>query len=49
MTPKEFAEVLAIIDKLKIEFNPYLSHDEKELWKQFVDYLKNQVPSDAQF
>lgn len=49
MTPRQLAEILAIIDKLKIERNPFLTREEKEVWKQFVEDLKNQVPDNAQF
>lgn len=40
MTPKDLIEILTIIDKLKIENNPYITRQEKELWKQFADELE---------
>lgn len=40
MTNKEIAEVLALLNKLKIESDPTLTKDEKELWKSFVDEIK---------
>lgn len=43
MTPTDLIEILAIIDKLKIENNPYITRQEKELWKQFVDELKKRA------
>ncbi len=49
MTPRQLAEILSIIDKLKIESNPFLSKGEKEVWKQFVDEIKEQIPTDAHF
>ena len=49
MTPRQLAEILAIIDKIKIESNPNVSREEKEVWKQFVDEIRRQVPEDARF
>ena len=49
MTPRQLAEILAIIDKLKIENDPYFTREEKDVWKQFVDEIKKQVPEDARF
>ena len=43
MTPKQLIETLAALRKLEIENNPNLSHEEKELLKQFIDELKKQV------
>lgn len=37
MTEKELAKLLAIFNKLKIEFNLNLNSDEKELLKQLID------------
>lgn len=49
MTPRQLAEILAIFDKLKIEQNPNLSREQKEIMKQFIDEIKRQVPTDARF
>lgn len=43
MTQKQLAEVLAILNKLKIENNPNLSPYDKELLKSFIDEIKNKV------
>ena len=37
---------LAIIDKMQIERQPYLSKEEKEFFKQMVDEIKNQAEAD---
>lgn len=43
MTPKQLAELLSILDKLKIENDPNLTKREKEIYKQFIDEIKKQV------
>ena len=40
MTNKEIIEVLALLNKVKIEYDPTLTEYEKELWKSFVDEIK---------
>ena len=49
MTPRQLAEILAIIGKLNIESNPNLTREEKEFWKQFVDEIKKKVADNSQF
>lgn len=49
MTPRELAEIMVFVEKIKIESNPFVSQEEKEVWKQFLDYLKHQIPTDAHF
>ena len=43
MTSKQAAEIMALMNKLKIESDPTLSKEEKELWKWFVEEIKKQV------
>lgn len=43
MNIKNLAEILAILDKMQIENNPNLTETEKELYKHFIDEIKNQV------
>lgn len=43
MTQHEWIEILAIIDKIQIENNPYYTKEQKELWKLFVDEMKKQA------
>lgn len=43
MTNKELAEILSILNKIQIENNPNLTETEKELYKHFIDKIKNQV------
>lgn len=43
MTTKELAEIISIFKKLEIENNPNLTETEKELYKHFIDEIKNQV------
>lgn len=43
MTKKEFAEAIALMDKIKVEMNPNLTRQDKELWKTIIDYFKSQV------
>ena len=40
MTNKEIIEVLALLNKVKIEYDPTLTKDERELWESFVDEIK---------
>ena len=49
MTPRQVAEILCIIKKLQIENDPRLTREEKEIWKLYVDALKEQLPKDVQF
>lgn len=41
ITKEQVIEFMAIMDKLKIEFNPNLSTAEKEFLKQMIDQIKN--------
>ena len=43
MNIKNLAEILAILDKMQIENNPNLTEIEKEIYKHFIDEIKNQV------
>ena len=43
MNIKELAEVLSVLNKIQIEINPNLTETEKELYKHFVDEIKNKV------
>lgn len=43
MTPKDLANILAILDKLQIENNPNLNGVERELMKSLIDEIKKQV------
>ena len=43
MTNKQAVELLALLNKLKIESDHSLSKEEKELWKWFVDEIKKQA------
>lgn len=43
MNKVQFTQILAIIDKMKIENSPFLTREEKELWKQFIDEIQKQV------
>ena len=42
-TMKDFAEFLAIIDKMKIQCNDNLSTEEKEILKSVIDEIKKQI------
>ena len=48
MTPRQMIEILSIAKKLQIENDPRLTREEKEIWKLFVDILKEQIPKDSQ-
>ena len=39
----DFVKALALLDKLRLEMNPYLSRDDKECLKQLVDYCQRQI------
>lgn len=43
MTNKELAEFLSILNKIQIDNDPNLTEIEKELYKHFIDEIKNQV------
>ena len=43
MNLRILAEFLAILDKLEIQSNPNLTDLEKEIYKNAIDELKNQV------
>lgn len=43
MTNKELAEFLSILNKIQIDNDPNLTETEKELYKHFIDEIKNQV------
>ena len=43
MNQKELAEIIAIIRKLEIDNRADLTDAEKELMKQFIDFIKEQV------
>lgn len=43
MNQKQLAEIIAIIRKLEIDNRVDLTDAEKELMKQFVDFIKEQV------
>lgn len=43
MSKKQLADILAMLDKLKIDLNPNLDKSEKELYKLFIDELKKYV------
>ena len=43
MTQRELAEIIALFNKLQIENNPSLTESEKEIYKQFIDYIKKLV------
>lgn len=44
----QLANFLAILNKLEIESSPALSREEKELYKQMIDYMKKQVEASNQ-
>jgi hypothetical protein len=43
MTRRDFAEMLAFISKWRIENNPFLPKEQKELRKKLVDEAKKQM------
>ncbi len=43
MNQKQLAEIIAIIRKLEIDNRVDLTDAEKELMKQFIDFIKEQV------
>jgi hypothetical protein len=43
MTIKEAAEILATVDKMKIENDPNLSREQKEALKLLIDWLKDSI------
>lgn len=43
MNAKELAEILSILNKIQIDNDPKLTELEKEIFKQFVDEIKNKV------
>ena len=43
MNLRILAEFLAVLDKLEIQSNPNLTDLEKEIYKNAIDELKNQV------
>lgn len=43
MNQKQLAEIIAIIRKLEIDNCVNLTDIEKELMKQFIDFIKEQV------
>lgn len=43
MNQKQLAEIIAIIRKLEIDNRADLTDAEKELMKQFIDFIKEQV------
>lgn len=43
MNQKQFAEIIAVVRKLEIDNSTDLNDAEKELLKQFIDYIKEQI------
>ena len=43
LNQKQFTEIIAIIRKMEIDNRVDLSDVEKELLKQFIDYVKDQI------
>ena len=43
MTQKQLAEIIAAFNKLEIDNNPYLTHEEKEAMKHLIDEIKKKV------
>ena len=43
MNKNNFVEVLALLNKMKIHSNPYLTEVEKELYKHLIDKIKKQA------
>ena len=43
MNKNNFVEILALLNKMKIHSNPYLTEVEKELYKHIVDGIKKQA------
>ena len=43
MNQKQLAEIIAIIRKLEIDNRVDLTDIEKELMKQFIDFIKEQI------
>ena len=43
MNQKQFAEIIAVVRKHEIDNSTDLNDAEKELLKQFIDYIKEQI------
>ena len=43
MNKNNFVEVLALLNKMKIHSNPYLTEVEIELYKHIIDEVKKQA------
>lgn len=43
MNAKELAKILSILNKIQIDNDPKLTELKKEIFKQFVDEIKNKV------
>ena len=43
MNKNDLVEILALLNKMKIHSNPYLTEVEKELYKHIVDEIKKQA------
>ena len=44
----DLAKFLALMNKIKIENDPTLSKEEKELWKHIMDEIEKQVEKENQ-
>ena len=43
MNKDNFVEIFALLNKMKIRSNPYLTEIEKELYKHVIDEIKKQA------
>lgn len=43
MNKNDFVEILALLRKMEIHSNPYLTEIEKELYKHVIDEIKKQA------
>ena len=43
MNKNDFVEILALLNKMKIHSNSYLTEIEKELYKHVIDEIKKQA------